>query len=869
MVLTCAEQTTYRHSHVGSAGSPTVIVSGGDTNIKGAQVTGKGITVRATNFNIESLQDTADYRSRQQNISAQVTVGYGASASGDYSQSKINAEHRSVSEQSGLFAGDDGFDVQVGGHTRLTGGIITSGQSAEDEGKNRFQTATLTHSDIQNYSRYEGESFGLGANVAVSGKTLGQSAQNKPQDKHLTSVADKNGASSSVGYGSDGDSKNSTTRSGINTRNIHITDEAGQLARTGRTAKETEARIYTGIDTETADQHSGRLKNSFDKDAVAKEINLQREVTQEFGKNAAQTTAAVSDKLGNTQSYERYQAAKTLLEAKLQNTDSEAEKAAIRTSLGQVNAYLAENQSRYDTWKEGGIGRSILHGAAGGLTTGNLGGILAGGGTSLAAPYLDKAAENLGPAGKAAVNALGGAAIGYAAGGNIGTAAVGANIDWNNRQLHPKETQILNKLSKGKSAEEQYRLKAAACALTQCAEGVPDFDPLYKGLKNLQDAGKQFVAEKNILMRTGAFEYGNWNRLNDIRSSYDRAATKIKGAGNMGLGATTVVGSGAAGVGLCSTGLGCVGGGLIAATGMTGGYTQASEGSRQLFETYQSDFGKKVVLSLGTPIEYESPLVSDAKNLAIWGLETLITRKLGKITNPSTPENPRIKQINDLSQEVSFKSSVLINNQKVELTQQQVLSNGKILPVGTIAKLDKNGVVATFPDGKTVRYAGVTEQKALPKPDSSVPKIRPNGTVELFTDSKGVQIPGAVGVSPSDPMAVARDARFMPNIPTGSQARVIANNPYIPKPAGKFTIMDYLPEAARITKKGGEIVINGTVTNKYLRGIPNETELARMGLRLKYNGPLKEEFKQLKFQKSDGSDLNSTVLKTIVFEKVK
>ena len=439
MVLTCAEQTTYRHSHVGSAGSPTVIVSGGNTNIKGAQVTGKGITVRAANFNIESLQDTADYRSRQQNISAQVTVGYGASASGDYSQSKINAEHRSVSEQSGLFAGDDGFDVQVGGHTRLTGGIITSGQSAEDEGKNRFQTATLTHSDIQNYSRYEGESFGLGANVAVSGKTLGQSAQNKPQDKHLTSVADKNGASSSVGYGSDGDSKNSTTRSGINTRNIHITDKAGQLARTGRTAKETEARIHTGIDTETADQHTGRLKNSFDKDAVAKEINLQREVTQEFGKNAAQTTAAVSDKLGNTQSYERYQAAKTLLEAKLQNTDSEAEKAAIRASLGQVNAYLAENQSRYDTWKEGGIGRSMLHGAAGGLTTGNLGGILASGGTSLAAPYLDKAAGNLGPAGKAAVNALGGAAIGYAAGGNIGTAAVGANVDWNNRRLHDSE----------------------------------------------------------------------------------------------------------------------------------------------------------------------------------------------------------------------------------------------------------------------------------------------------------------------------------------------------------------------------------------------------------------------------------------------
>ncbi|SUA22937.1 putative hemagglutinin/hemolysin [Neisseria meningitidis] len=185
----------------------------------------------------------------------------------------------------------------------------------------------------------------------------------------------------------------------------------------------------------------GRLKNSFDKDAVAKEIGLQREVTQEFGRNAAQAVAAVADKLGNTQSYERYQEARTLLEAELQNTDSEAEKAAIRASLGQVNAYLAENQSRYDTWKEGGIGRSILHGAAGGLTTGSLGGILAGSGTSLAAPYLDKAAENLGPAGKAAVNALGGAAIGYATGGS-GGAVVGANVDWNNRQLHPSEYKL-------------------------------------------------------------------------------------------------------------------------------------------------------------------------------------------------------------------------------------------------------------------------------------------------------------------------------------------------------------------------------------------------------------------------------------------
>ena len=440
--------TTHRHTHVGSTTGKTTIRSGGDTTLKGVQLIGKGIQADTRNLHIESVQDTETYQSKQQNASAQVTVGYGFSASGDYSQSKIRADHASVTEQSGIYAGEDGYQIKVRDNTDLKGGIITSSQSAEDKGKNLFQTATLTHSDIQNHSRYEGKSFGIGGSFDLNGGWDGTvtDKQGRPTDR----------ISPAAGYGSDGDSKNSTTRSGVNTHNIHITDEAGQLARTGRTAKETEARIYTGIDTETADQHSGRLKNSFDKDAVAKEINLQREVTKEFGRNAAQAVAAVADKLGNTQSYERYQEARTLLEAELQNTDSEAEKAAFRASLGQVNAYLAENQSRYDTWKEGGIGRSILHGAAGGLTTGSLGGILAGGGTSLAAPYLDKAAENLGPAGKAAVNALGGAAIGYATGGS-GGAVVGANVDWNNRQLHPKEMALADKYAEALKREVEKR----------------------------------------------------------------------------------------------------------------------------------------------------------------------------------------------------------------------------------------------------------------------------------------------------------------------------------------------------------------------------------------------------------------------------
>ena len=909
------ESTTHRHTHVGSTAGQTTIRSGGDTTLKGAQLIGKGVQADTRNLHIESVQDTETYQSKQQNGNVQVTVGYGFSASGSYSQSKVKADHASVTEQSGIYAGEDGYQIKVRDNTDLKGGIITSGKSAEDEGKNRFQTATLTASDIQNHSRYKGESFGLGASVAVSGKTLGQGAQNKPQNKHLTSVADKNGASSSVGYGSDSDSQSSITKSGINTRNIHITDEAGQLARTGRTAKETEARIYSGIDTETADQHSGRLKNSFDKDAVAKEINLQREVTQEFGKNAAQATAAVSDKLGNTQSYERYQAAKTLLEAELQNTDSETEKAAIRATLGQVNAYLAENQSRYDTWKEGGIGRSILHGAAGGLTTGSLGGILAGGGTSLAAPYLDKAAENLGPAGKAAVNALGGAAIGYAAGGNVGTAAVGANVDWNNRQLHPDEVKWLH----SKDTLQKYinYLKNKGLNLTP-REAQIQLDRAAAAMVDSEWAilhGRNELAEQFLSQNTSRFHYvdnfgashqfftaTNHEYLDqdrNLKALFSAYTDKNKNEINKFLHSIQIQNRNA------STDF---------RRGMEQGYKDSSNDAhndpkiigkgiislpRYVYDSSTSDEvgplddqqmeTNRIALLRLQGRDYDAGRIYEYNHatrqrlmwyqLPVMELAGRIPSKLankyklyreGKLSAAQlAAEIKKQAPVVPNGKAFDFTSGTLISNQTVKLTQAQKLSNGTTLPVGTIARLTDKGVEATLPNGKNVSYAGVTEQRALPKPDSSVPKIRPNGTVELFTDSKGVQIPGAVGVSPSDPMAVARDARSMPNIPTGSQARVIANNPYIPKPEGKFTIMDYLPEAARITKKGGEIVINGTSNNKYLRGIPNEAELARMGLRLKYNGPLKEEFKRLEFHQSNGRQLVSDELKTIVFEKVK
>ncbi|AZR60606.1 hypothetical protein [Eikenella corrodens] len=95
---------------------------------------------------------------------------YGFSGNAEYSQSKIDADHLSASEQSGLYAGDDGFQVAVSRHTELNGGLIVSSQSAEQNGRNRFQTGSLGQSDLANHSRYSGKSFDFGMSGGINGK---------------------------------------------------------------------------------------------------------------------------------------------------------------------------------------------------------------------------------------------------------------------------------------------------------------------------------------------------------------------------------------------------------------------------------------------------------------------------------------------------------------------------------------------------------------------------------------------------------------------------------------------------------------------------------------------------------------------------
>ncbi|KAB1991368.1 two-partner secretion domain-containing protein, partial [Haemophilus parainfluenzae] len=254
------DETTYVASHVGDSQSKTVIQAGGDANIIGSQVKGKRVEVNAQNLNIESLQDTATYKGKQMNASGSMTVGYGVSAGGSYNKSKVNADHASVNEQAGIYAGDEGYDINVN-HTDLKGGLITSTQKAEDEGKNRFSTGTITHSDIENYSNHNAKGFGVGGGVTIGGgnapKEIGgvelqKIGQNNADGSGKVETGGIAGIGSQGNWGlakglitgllgqvSDKGSEHGVTTSSINTKNLIIRDKEAQEQLTRKSINET------------------------------------------------------------------------------------------------------------------------------------------------------------------------------------------------------------------------------------------------------------------------------------------------------------------------------------------------------------------------------------------------------------------------------------------------------------------------------------------------------------------------------------------------------------------------------------------------------------------------------------------------------
>ncbi|HFD4310982.1 TPA: hemagglutinin repeat-containing protein, partial [Klebsiella aerogenes] len=160
-----------------SAGERVTIVSGRDTTLTGAQVSGHQVTMDVgRNLTLSSEQDSDNYDSKQRSGSVGASGSMdGGSGSLNLSQSKMHSTWASVEAQTGIFAGEGGFDVKVGGHTQLNGSVLASTAAAE---LNRLDTGTLGFRDIKNYAEYsvEQQSAGVSTSGSVAGQFLGNAA---------------------------------------------------------------------------------------------------------------------------------------------------------------------------------------------------------------------------------------------------------------------------------------------------------------------------------------------------------------------------------------------------------------------------------------------------------------------------------------------------------------------------------------------------------------------------------------------------------------------------------------------------------------------------------------------------------------------
>lgn len=154
------------------AGNRVIINTGRDATIAGAQVSGETVVADiGRDLTIASTQDSDHYNSKQNSVSGGAGYTFGAggfSGSINVSRDKMTSDYDSVQEQSGLFAGNGGFDVTVGNHTQLDGGVIASTATAD---KNRLDTGTLGFSDIHNQADFKTEHQGAGIS---SGGSIGK-----------------------------------------------------------------------------------------------------------------------------------------------------------------------------------------------------------------------------------------------------------------------------------------------------------------------------------------------------------------------------------------------------------------------------------------------------------------------------------------------------------------------------------------------------------------------------------------------------------------------------------------------------------------------------------------------------------------------
>ena len=155
------EETTLTHTPSDITAKNTAsLSSGNDTTIKGGIIKGNKVTANAGRMSIESEQDKKNYKetSKTSGLSISYTPGSAVTVSGGKGKTNTDSAYESVTKQAGIYAGQEGYDIQVKNNPRLKGAIIDSKAPAE---KNKLTTGTLTWENIDNKAEYKAKASGI------------------------------------------------------------------------------------------------------------------------------------------------------------------------------------------------------------------------------------------------------------------------------------------------------------------------------------------------------------------------------------------------------------------------------------------------------------------------------------------------------------------------------------------------------------------------------------------------------------------------------------------------------------------------------------------------------------------------------------
>ncbi|EPR9066364.1 hemagglutinin repeat-containing protein [Cronobacter dublinensis] len=454
------------------AGRQVNLTTGRDATLSGAQVNGQ--TVKADigrDLNITSLQDSDNYKSKQQSVSAggSVTIGApGGSANFSYSRDAIKSNYDSVIEQAGIYAGKGGFDITVGNHTQLNGAVIGSTATAD---KNRLETGTLGFTDIHNKADYKVEHQGAGfsSGGGIAGNIISNVAN--------TALA---------GLGSSGHAEG-TTQSAVSEGTVTIRDKANQQQNLADLSRDTAHANDSISPIFNKEKEQNRLQAA----QLISDIGLQAsdivktqgaiEAAQKANSQMASATQAQKDK--------------ALEELKAQNPKKQYSDKEINQQVWQNFFNNAQKNSDYGTGGKYQRAVQAVTAAVQGLAGGNVQAALAGG----AAPYLaEQVKKQIGEdniAANAVAHAIVGGIVAELSGRNGLAGAAGAASG----ELAAKA--LMTELYPGKTAsqlseEEKQTLSALSTLAAGLAGGVvgDSRDSAFTGAQ----AGKNAVENNHL-----------------------------------------------------------------------------------------------------------------------------------------------------------------------------------------------------------------------------------------------------------------------------------------------------------------------------------------------------------------------------------